>query len=144
MPRWIQPWKDFFDEMREAFEESFEKSLRHIKMPFEVSAPSVDVIDKGDEILVSAEIPGVDKKDLHVTVTEDKITISGETKFEEELKGKNFYRSERKYGKFTRTVPLPELVDTKTAKASYKNGVLNISIKKQKPIKEKEIEIEIE
>ncbi len=99
--------------------------------------PKVDVKESDKEITVSAELPGIDDKDLDVSITKDTLTIKGEKKQEKEDKGKDYYRMERSYGSFTRTIPLPAEIDTDKAKAEFKKGVLTVSLPKTaKAIKE--------
>lgn len=92
--------------------------------------PKVDVTESDKEIRVSAELPGVDEKDIDLTLNHDSLTIRGEKKEEKEDKGQNYYSVERSYGSFCRTIPLHVEVDTDRAKASYKKGILIISIPK--------------
>lgn len=88
----------------------------------------VDVEETADQVLVTAEIPGLEKKeDLHIEVDENILTISGEIKRSSAKEGRSSYRSERYYGKFTRTITLPATVKADGAHASYKNGILELS-----------------
>jgi len=93
-------------------------------------SPSVNVVEGDREIKVSAELPGLDDKDIDVSLSKDSLTIKGEKKEEKEDKGKNYYRAERSYGSFTRTIPMPVDVDVDKAKAQFKKGVLTITIPK--------------
>jgi len=97
---------------------------------FGAFSPSVDVKEDDKEMLIKAELPGLDEKDVEVTLTDGALTIKGEKKEEKEDRGKHYYRMERSYGAFNRVVALPEGVDTDKANASFKNGVLNISLPK--------------
>lgn len=92
--------------------------------------PRVDVTESEKEIRVAAELPGIDEKDIDVSVTRDTLTIKGEKKEEKEEDGKDYYRMERSYGSFCRTIPLPAEVETEKIAASYKKGILNIKIPK--------------
>ncbi|HDQ72583.1 MAG TPA: Hsp20/alpha crystallin family protein [Chloroflexi bacterium] len=92
--------------------------------------PSVDVVESDKEIKVSAELPGLDEKHIDVSLSRDALTIKGEKKEEREQKGENYYRMERSYGNFQRTIPLPCEVDTDDADAVFKNGVLTITLPK--------------
>jgi len=94
--------------------------------------PALDVIDGEKEVTVRAEIPGVDPKDVEVTVSGNLLTIAGEKKDVSEEKGKNFYRSECSYGSFRRSVALPEGVDADKVQAEYSNGVLTVRVAKSK------------
>ncbi|MEO0105473.1 MAG: Hsp20/alpha crystallin family protein, partial [candidate division WOR-3 bacterium] len=106
--------------------------------------PLVDMYEKGNDIIVEAEIPGMEKENLSVTVSENTVTIKGEIKKEKEVKEKDYYLCERSYGSFSRTIDLPTEVDSGKAKANYKNGVLTITLPKKQPEKKLETEIKIE
>jgi HSP20 family protein len=92
--------------------------------------PCVDVSETDKEIKVSAELPGMDEKDIDVSLTRDTLTIKGEKKEEKEEKGEDYYRMERSYGSFTRSVPLTVEVDTDKVQATFKKGVLEITLPK--------------
>ena len=99
--------------------------------------PTVDVKESEKDFKISAELPGMDEKDIDVSITRDSLTVRGEKKEEKEDKGKNYYRMERSYGSFSRTVPLPAEVDTEKVKAEFKKGVLTVTVPKTaKAIKE--------
>lgn len=89
-------------------------------------APAVDVFQRGSELVVRADLPGISKDDVDVEVNEDSLTIRGERRYEREEEREGVYRSERSYGSFVRVVPLPEGTITDSAKASFKDGVLEI------------------
>jgi len=92
--------------------------------------PRVDVSENDKEIKVTAELPGMDDKDIDVTLSRDSLTIRGEKQEESEDKGKDYYRSERRYGSFHRMVPLSSEVDESKAEADFKKGVLKIKLPK--------------
>lgn len=92
--------------------------------------PQVDVVEGDKEIKVSAELPGLDEKDIQVTLSHNLLTISGEKKEEKEDKGKNYYRMERSYGSFRRSIPLPREIDADKVEAAFKKGVLTITLPK--------------
>jgi HSP20 family protein len=91
----------------------------------------VDVTDTDKEVKVCAEIPGVDAKDIDVSVEDGRLTIKGEKKCEQEEKEKGQYRMERSYGSFERSIPLPTDVDESKAKAEFKKGVLRLTLPKR-------------
>ena len=93
---------------------------------------SDEVVEEKDDIVVKAEIPGMDKNSIEVNLTEHTLTIKGEKKKEEEIKKENYYRSERSYGSFVRTLPLPTDVHTDKVKATFKNGVLEVRLPRPK------------
>lgn len=100
-------------------------------------SPDVDIKESEKEIKVAAELPGMDDKDIDISLTRDSLTIKGEKKEEKEDKGKDYYRMERSYGSFSRTIPLPVEVDVDKVKAEFKKGVLTVTLPKTpKAIKE--------
>ncbi len=105
--------------------------------------PAIDVEETDNEFIVKAELPGMEKKDIKISLTEDTLTISGERKREKEEKNKTYHRIEMAYGKFSRTIEFPCEVDPQKAKAVYKNGVLTVRIPKSEKSKPREIEIEV-
>jgi len=107
-------------------------------------SPRVDIEETEKEFLISAEIPGISKDDVHVDITEGVITIKGERKYEKEEKGKKFHRIERSYGSFGRSFTLPDNVDENKIKASFKDGMLNLTIPKTPKTEPKAIEIKVD
>jgi HSP20 family protein len=93
-------------------------------------SPKVDVTENDKEIKVTAELPGMDEKDIDVSLQSDMLTIKGEKKEEKEDKGKDYYRMERSYGSFSRSIPLPVEVETNKIEAKFKKGVLSITLPK--------------
>jgi HSP20 family protein len=91
-------------------------------------SPAVEVFEKGDKLVVRAEIPGVSRENVNVDVTDDALTIEGERRQESEDRGEGYYRSERSYGRFFRTIPLPEGIDAEKAEAKFKDGVLEVTL----------------
>jgi len=106
-------------------------------------SPSIDVKESEKDFIIRAELPGVDDKDVEVTVTNDAVTIKGEKKEEKEDKSKNYYHMERSYGFFNRVIPLEMETDANKAEASFKNGVLNITIPKRPSAKTKGTKVPI-
>ncbi len=112
------------------------------EMGHEMRAPRVDIIDREEDILVRAELPGVEKKDLNVSLTEDTVTISAETHREETEEKESFYRHEIAGGGFSRTLPLPCHVKGEEAKAHFKGGVLELTFPKVEKAKRLTVEVE--
>ncbi|MCG6968477.1 MAG: Hsp20/alpha crystallin family protein [Gammaproteobacteria bacterium] len=103
--------------------------------------PKADLIERDDEVVVRAELPGVEKDDLDLTVTDTTVTLKGETKKEEKEEKGNYFRSETSRGSFTRTFALPCEVDGSKAKADFKNGVLELTLPKVEKAKRHSIKI---
>jgi HSP20 family protein len=110
----------------------------------DVTVPTVDVYEEKDDIVVKAELPGMDKDNIEVNLTDHTLTIKGEKKKEEEVKEENYHRSERSYGTFLRTLELPKDVHADKVKASFKNGILEVRIPKTEGAKAKEIKVKVE
>ncbi|MGE5530011.1 MAG: Hsp20/alpha crystallin family protein [Patescibacteria group bacterium] len=106
--------------------------------------PLIDILDKQDRLLLRADLPGVDQKDLEVTVDEDSVTIKGEARAEQEEEKDNYYRRERSFGSFTRVVPLSEMVNPQEAQATFRNGLLEIVMPKAEHAKPKARRLEIQ
>ncbi|MCM8765955.1 MAG: Hsp20/alpha crystallin family protein [Candidatus Omnitrophica bacterium] len=104
----------------------------------------LDIYETKDAVVVKADLPGMKKNEINVSIHGDVLTISGEKKKEEEVKDKHLHRIERFYGTFQRSINLPSYVDTSKIKASYKEGVLEISLPKTEEAKAKEIKVEIQ
>ncbi len=109
--------------------------------PLSTWYPSVDITEGKDHFVVKAELPGVSKNDVKITLQENVLTIAGEKKQESESKDHNRHRIERNYGSFTRAFRLPSLVKPDKIDANYKDGVLTITLPKAEEAKTKEIEI---
>ncbi len=105
--------------------------------------PVVDIEEDNDNIIVRAELPGMKKDEIRVSVHGSVLSVSGERKQESETKDKTFHRIERYYGKFIRNISLPSEVEANNVKASYKDGVLSITLPKPESKKPKKIEVEI-
>ena len=108
-----------------------------------VVVPNIEMFDRKNEIVVRAELPGVAKENVDLTITKDTLTLKGEVKKEEEIKEEDYYASERSYGSFTRSVALPVEVDSEKATAGFKNGILEIVLPKREESRPKEIKIEV-
>jgi HSP20 family protein len=107
-------------------------------------APAIDVLDSKDSLVVKADLPGLKKEDIDISVQNGTLVIKGEKKEESERKEKNGVRTERYYGSFYRAVALPSTVDETKAKASFKNGVLELVLPKKEEAKPKQIKIDVE
>ena len=128
-------------DMERMFEEAFHRPFFGMNMlPFrnvfhELGSfgditPHVDMFDHGNEVVVSAELPGIRREDINVKLVDNTIIISGEKKSEEKVERSDYLRLERSYGSFNRTLNLPEGLDAKNIKASFKDGVLEVRIPK--------------
>ncbi len=117
--------------------------IPNIPVLFKGGEPKVDIIQTENEVVVKTDVPGVKKEDMQVTVTEDTITFRGEAKSNVETKKEDFFHSERFYGCYSRTLPLPVMVDSSKATAKFEDGVLTVTIAKA-PKTEKGTSVTIE
>ena len=117
-------------------------SWSELAAPLEGKLPRMDVIDRAEEIVVRAEVPGVDKDNLEVTFSDNTITIKGSTRHEEKEEKGNYYRCEISQGSFARTVLLPTDVDGSKARASFKDGMLEVTLPKVTPAQRHTIKVE--
>ncbi len=140
--RGLLPVSSFRNEMDRLFESFFREPLGRMEPWWgDKWSPAVDVAESAQELTVRAELPGIDPKDLDVSVTGNQLVLSGEKKESSEHNDKNFHQSETRYGSFRRMITLPEDVDTENVDAQYSNGVLTLRLKKTSPTPHKRIEV---
>jgi len=106
-------------------------------------APPVDIYETENELVLKADLPDINEKDLDVRIENNMLTIHGERKFEHEVKEDNYLRMERTYGSFSRSFSLPNTVNTEAIKAEYKNGVLTVELPKRAESKPKQVKINV-
>jgi HSP20 family protein len=106
-------------------------------------APAVDIYHQDSNIVLKAEVPGMDPKDVDIRVENNVLTLRGERKFDESVKKENYHRVERTYGSFTRSFTLPNVVDTSNIKAEYKDGVLRVTLPTKEEAKPRQISISV-
>lgn len=142
--RW-RPW-DEFSSLRRDMNRMMDSFIRGVEKEDELSgvwSPDVDVKETPDEFIITAELPGMKKDDLKITIQENVLNILGEKRREEEVKGMTYHRVERVYGQFTRSFTLPGVVDASKINAVFKDGVLNLTLPKAPESKPKEVNIKI-
>jgi HSP20 family protein len=108
-----------------------------------VWAPVFDMYETKDELVLKVELPGVREKDISLSITGDLLTVKGERAFDQEQKDENYFRAERVYGKFERTIQLPLPVQADRVTATYRDGVLEVKLPKAEEVKPKDIKIDI-
>lgn len=142
--RW-NPWKEMStlqNRINSLFNEPFFRSSgEDAELRLGAWYPAVDMFDEEDKIVIKAELPGMDKKDVSVDIKDRVLTLSGERKYDNEVKEENYYRRERSYGKFKRAFNLPADTDSAKIKANFSDGVLKIEIPKPEEQKPKQITI---
>ena len=150
--RWHRPelstWPSFgrLSSLRHEIDRLFEAPLSELARASQFlsgAAPSVDIYEDKDSFVVKAELPGMKKEDIDVSLHDGTLSISGERKSEEKLENAEVYRSERFFGRFQRTVALPAMVDAGSIKAEYKDGVLTVTLPKAEEAKPKQIDVQV-
>ena len=106
-------------------------------------SPAVDIYETENELVLKADVPDVDPKDIDVRVENQTLTISGERKFEQENASKGFHRIERSYGSFVRSFAVPNTFDTEKIGADFKNGVLSVTLPKKEAAKPRQVKVEV-
>jgi len=104
-------------------------------------SPAVDIYETDSEIMVQAELPGVDRKDIALQLENNVLTLKGDRRFEKETNQENYHRIERSYGGFSRAFTIPTTVDEEKIRADYKDGILKIALPKKEQVKAKQIKI---
>ena len=148
--------RDSADELRNRVSRAFERWLPKKAEPAPIQAhtrrpslftgasmPSIDLAETDDEVLVYAELPGMDRKDFHVEVDDGRIVLRGEKKTSRKEKRRNYRMMESAYGSFYRAIPLPCEVESGKAKAKFKSGVLKVCIPKSEHAKAKSIHVTV-
>ena len=152
LTRWQRPevagWTGFgrLSSLRDEIDRLFEAPLAALTAPSQLLSgwsPALDVFETKDSLIVKAELPGMKKADIEVSLHNGSLSISGERTAQENHKDAEVYRSERFVGRFLRTVTLPASVDGDKVKADYKDGVLTITLPKTEEAKPKQIDVNV-
>jgi HSP20 family protein len=143
----IIPWRPFGEMAR--WERDMERMLGNFftgsgSLATREPNLDLDLYEEKDQIVVKAEMPGFTKDDIQISIADNALTIKGEKKKEEEDSGKDYYRSERVYGAFTRILVLPAEINPDKVQATFKNGVLEIRLPKSEDAKKKEIKVKVQ
>jgi len=137
--RWT-PWQEL-ENMNRQLSHLLDDSPLNTFGETEQWAPRVDIRETDDALLLQAELPGIDKKDIRLEVKDGVLTLSGERRYEKDVKEENVHRVERAYGSFSRSFSLPTNVDADKVDANMKNGVLEVRLPKRESAKPKAIAI---
>jgi HSP20 family protein len=141
--RW-DPFKDIVtlrDRMNKLFEEAFAGQGEKTEMVSGSWYPSVDIHEKANELVLTAELPGVDEKDIDIEVEPNSLTIKGRREMEKETKEEDYHRIERSYGSFYRSFSLPSYVVADKISAEFGDGLLKITMPKKKELKPKKVKV---
>lgn len=128
------------DEMNRLFSGTFSRGSQDEVLRGAWS-PSVDIFENKNEIVLEAELPGMNAEDVNISIENNVLTLHGERKFEKKDESDNFHRVERSYGSFTRSFTLPPTVSSENANAEFNNGVLRLTLAKREEAKPRRIEI---
>jgi len=148
LTRW-DPFREFstmqnrMNRMNRLFRESYSPEVQEDALTTTTFAPPVDIYEDEHTITLRMEVPGIDEKDIDVSVENKVLTVDGERKIEKDEKEENFRRIERQYGSFTRSFTLPSSVDPGQVSANYDKGVLKITLTKKAEAKPKQIKIHV-
>ena len=133
--------KSLQDEVNRLFSTSFSRSFGEEGFARGAWMPNVDIFENKDEIVLEAELPGMNREDFELTVENNVLTLRGERRFEKKDEADNYHRVERSYGAFSRSFTLPQTVSPEGATAEYKNGVLRVVLHKREEVKARRIEV---
>jgi HSP20 family protein len=144
MTKW-DPFKDLLT-LQDRMNRLFDDSMRGVRQTDEglagaVWSPAVDIYETDNEVVLKAEVPGVNQKDIDIQVENNTLTLLGERKIDKETVRENYHRIERSYGSFVRSFTLPGTVDQEKIRADYKDGVLKIEMPKREETKPKQIKV---
>lgn len=147
--RW-EPFRDLLslqDRMNRLFDESYRSTQRGTSDDEWALggswAPAVDIYEQGNDIVLKAELPGVDPKDVDIRLENNVLSLRGQRKLEGEVKRENYHRVERSYGAFSRSFTLPTVVDQASIKAEFKDGMLQVTLPKREEAKPKQIQVSV-
>jgi len=141
--RW-DPFRDMVslrEKMNRLFEDVFTGRGDDKELASSTWAPAVDIFETESELVMSAEIPGIDEKDIEIKLEDNTLTLKGERKFEKETREENYHRIERSYGSFYRAFTLPNSVDLDKIHAEHENGILKITLPKRQELKPRNVKI---
>jgi len=153
MERWspvrgMRPWRPVFEDIEQELEEILgmpflPRMWRRLPGNGMEWMPRIEMYEKDDKYVVKAELPGMKREDIDVSVVGDTMTIKGERKAESEIKKEDYHCCERMYGSFYRSIAMPSAVDVENIKAKYDNGMLEVTVPKAPQIKPKKVDISV-
>jgi HSP20 family protein len=141
--RW-DPFRDLItirEKMNRLFEDAVTSRGEEKDMMSSSWSPSVDIFETENELVLTAEVPGIDEKDIEIKLEDNTLTLKGERKFEKETKEENYHRIERAYGSFYRSFTLPSYINQDKISAEHQNGILKVIMPKQTELKPRNVKI---
>jgi HSP20 family protein len=142
----FEPFSNLMTAQREFdrfFKEAFNPYYGEGELSTRTWAPPVDIYETENDIVLKAELPGVDPKDVEVKVEDNTLYMKGERKFEKEVKNESYHRVERSYGSFARSFSLPNSISTDKVKAEFKDGLLTLTLPKREEAKPRTVKIDV-
>jgi len=141
--RW-DPFRDMVtlrEKMNRLFEDVFTGQSEGKELAASTWAPAVDIFETESDLVMTAEVPGIDEKDIEIKIEDNTLILKGARKFEKETKEENYHRIERSYGSFYRAFTLPNSIDPERIQAEHENGVLKITMPKRTELKPRKVKI---
>jgi HSP20 family protein len=141
--RW-DPFRDLVtlrEKMNRLFEEAYSSRGEEKDLITSTWTPSVDIYETEHELVLTAELPGIDESDINIEIEDNTLTIKGERKLEKEIREENYHRIERAYGSFARSFSLPHYIEQEKIGAEHENGILKITMPKRPESKPKKISV---
>jgi len=141
--RW-DPFRDLItlrEKMNRLFEDAVTSRAEDKDLISSAWTPAVDIYENENELVLTAEVPGLEEKDVEIRIEDNTLSIKGERKFEKETKEENYHRIERSYGAFFRSFTLPNSIDQDKIQAEHENGILKITMPKRTELKPRKVKI---
>jgi len=141
--RW-DPFRDLItlrEKMNRLFEDAFTSRTEEKDLISRSWSPAVDIFETENELVLTAEVPGIEDKDIEIKIEDNTLSLKGERKFEKETKEENYHRIERAYGSFYRSFTLPTYIDQDKVRAEHQNGVLKITMPKKAELKPRKVKV---
>ncbi len=141
--RW-DPFRDLItlrEKMNRLFEEAASSRGEEKDLISSSWTPSVDIYETEHEVVLTAEVPGIDDKDIEIKIEDNTLTLRGERSLEKEIKEENYHRIERAYGSFYRSFSIPNYIDAEKIKAEHENGILKVVMPKKQELKPRKIKV---
>lgn len=139
--RW-QPFQEM-ETLRHQMDKMFDELAGYNREVTKTWSPAVELSDTNDQLILRAEVPGLEGKDLDIQVAREAVSIAGETRYENKAEERGYLRSEFRYGKFQRTIPLPAAIKNDQVQAEFKNGILTLTMPKAEEAKNKVVKINL-
>lgn len=139
--RW-QPFQEM-ETLRHQMDKMFDELAGYNREVTKTWSPAVELEDTNDQLILRAEVPGLEGKDLDIQVAREAVSIAGETRYENKAEERGYLRSEFRYGKFQRTIPLPAAIKNDQVQAEFKNGILTLTMPKAEEAKNKVVKINL-